>query len=222
MKKYVVIVAGGSGTRMKSSVPKQFMLLKEKPLLFYTLKAFLDAYDDMHIVLVLPKDHINQGREIVETNFPGAPVEFVNGGETRFHSVKNGLSVTDSHSVAFVHDAVRCLITPSLIRKCYDAVIENGSAVPVVNSKDSVRLLNESGNASIDRSLVKLVQTPQVFYAKDLIAAFDTGYRDSFTDEASVVEALGMKIHLVEGEESNIKITHPIDLLLAEHLMINR
>lgn len=221
MHKYAIIVAGGSGSRMNTAVPKQFMLLNGKPVLYYTLKAFLEAYNDMRIVLVLPKDHINKGKEIVDTYFFGAAVEITAGGETRFHSVKNGLALADNHSVVFVHDAVRCLITPSLIRKCYDAVIQNGSAIPVINAKDSIRLLNKDENKAVDRNLIKLVQTPQVFFARDLIPAFNTEYREDFTDEASVVEARGMKVHLVEGEETNIKITHPADLHLAEYLISN-
>ncbi len=222
MKKYAVIVAGGSGSRMNAAVPKQFMLLGGKPVLYHTLKAFLDAYIDMQIVLVLPKDHINQGKEIVENNFFGANIEITTGGNTRFHSVKNGLGLVDNQSVVFVHDAVRCMVTPALIRKCYDAVIEHGSAVPVINTKDSIRLIKNAENIAIDRNLVKLVQTPQVFFARDLIAAFNMEYRDDFTDEASVTEAFGIKIHLIEGEENNIKITHPVDLLLAAHLISNR
>lgn len=222
MKKYAVIVAGGSGVRMNASVPKQFLLLDGKPVLYYTLKAFLEAYEDMRIVLVLPKNHIHQGREIADKYFFGMPIELAEGGITRFHSVKNGLAVIDNHSVVFVHDAVRCIITPALIRRCYEGVIDKGSAVPVINAKDSIRLLKASENIAIDRSTVKLVQTPQAFFAKDLIAAFNIEYREDFTDEASVAEAFGMKIHLVEGEESNIKITHPVDMLLAEHLISSR
>lgn len=222
MTKYVVIVAGGSGTRMNSAVPKQFLLLKGRPLLYHTIRAFLDADPGCRLVLVLPQDHMEKGKEILENFFPGISVEITAGGDTRFHSVQNGLRMVKEESIVFVHDAVRCLISPVLIKRCYDAAMENGSAVPVIASKDSVRLLIDDGNMPLERNRIKLVQTPQVFLSKILLPAFDTAYNDQFTDEATVVEAAGAKVFLVEGEETNIKITLPVDLELAGQIMDER
>jgi len=219
MKKYAIIVAGGSGSRMKSVVPKQFMLLKGKPVLYYTIDAFLKAYDDCKIILVLPEDHVAAGQEIIDAFFDYNRIQIAIGGRTRFHSVQNGLQLIDEDGIVFVHDAVRCMVSKDLIQRCYEAVLHYGSAVPVIASKDSVRILTNEGNEALDRTYVKLVQTPQTFYSKILLPAFNIDYKDKFTDEATVVEAFGLKIHLVEGEENNFKITLPVDLELAERLM---
>lgn len=220
MKKYVVIVAGGSGSRMKSSIPKQFILLKNKPVLFYTIDTFLKAYDDLEIILVLPEEHIAKGQEIIDGYFDNTRIQLTNGGRTRFHSVQNGLSLIDGESIIFVHDGVRCMLTKDLIHRCYDAAVEYGTAIPVLTSKDSVRFVSEDGNEALDRNFVKLVQTPQTFHSKILLPAYKIDYKEKFTDEAGVVEAYGLKVHLVEGEENNIKITRPADLQLAESLLL--
>ena len=221
MHKYAVIVAGGSGTRMGSSTPKQFLFLHDKPVLYYTLKVFLEAYDDLQIILVLPEDYTDLGREIIDAFFDYSRIQIVNGGETRFHSVKNGLQLVNKDSIVFVHDAVRCLVTTDLIHRCFENALETGSAVPAVRVKDSVRLLNEEGNDNevLDRSKVVMIQTPQTFHSRILLPAFEIDYKERFTDEATVVEAFGLKICLVEGEENNIKITRPTDLLIAEALL---
>ena len=219
MKKFAIIVAGGSGSRMKSVVPKQFMLLKGKPVLYYTIDAFLKAYDDCKIILVLPEDHVAAGQEIIDAFFDYNRIQIAIGGRTRFHSVQNGLQLIDEDGIVFVHDAVRCMVSKDLIQRCYEAVLHYGSAVPVIASKDSVRILTNEGNEALDRTYVKLVQTPQTFYSKILLPAFNIDYKDKFTDEATVVEAFGMEVHLVEGEEHNFKITLPVDLELAEKLM---
>ena len=204
---------------MKSVVPKQFMLLKGKPVLYYTIDAFLKAYDDCKIILVLPEDHVAAGQEIIDAFFDYNRIQIAIGGRTRFHSVQNGLQLIDEDGIVFVHDAVRCMVSKDLIQRCYEAVLQYGSAVPVIASKDSVRILTNEGNEALDRTYVKLVQTPQTFYSKILLPAFNIDYKDKFTDEATVVEAFGMKVHLVEGEEHNFKITLPVDLELAEKLM---
>ena len=219
MKKIAVIVAGGSGSRMNSTVPKQFLLLNNKPVLYYTLNSFLQAYDDLQIILVLPEEHVATGQEIIDAFFDYNRIQITIGGRTRFHSVQNGLALITEESMVFVHDAVRCLVSTELIRRCYDAAIENGSAIPVIDSKDSIRLLTADGNEALERSTVKLVQTPQTFHSKILLPAFNIDYKDRFTDEATVVEAYGMKVQLVAGEENNIKITQPSDLLLAAQLL---
>ena len=219
MKKYAVIVAGGSGSRMGNHLPKQFMLLKDKPVLYYSLKAFLDAYEDMEIILVLPVDYTDMGQEIIDAFFDKDRVRITAGGDTRFQSVKNGLALVEEESIIFVHDGVRCLITKDLIQRCYEEAHNTGSAIPVVPSKDSVRLITEEGNDAIDRNNVMLVQTPQTFHSKILIPAYQIDYKDRFTDEATVAEAFGLKVALIPGEEYNIKITRPVDLLVAERIL---
>ena len=219
MKKYAVIVAGGSGLRMNSHIPKQFLLIKNKPLLYYTIDVFLRAYDDMEIILVLPEEHISKGQEIIDAWFESSRISICPGGRTRFHSVQNGLSLINAESIIFVHDGVRCLVTKEMIERCYKQATKLGSAIPVVTSKDSVRLLTDEGNVALDRNSVMLVQTPQTFHSKILLNAFKIDYKDKFTDEASVVEAFGIKVNLIEGEENNIKITTPGDMFIAEQII---
>lgn len=222
MKKIAIIVAGGTGSRMNNSVPKQFLLLNGKPLLYYSINTFLGAYNDIQIILVLPEEHIGAGQEIIDAFFDYDRIQITAGGRTRFHSVQNGLQLVKEESIIFVHDGVRCLLTAGLIHRCYDAAIESGSAIPVISSKDSVRISTGKNNEAVERSMVKLVQTPQAFHSKILLPAFAIDYKDKFTDEASVVEAFGLKVNLVEGEEDNIKITTTIDLLIAEALLQNK
>lgn len=220
MKKIALIVAGGSGSRMKSETPKQFLLLNNKPVLYYSIKSFLDSFTNIEIILVLPEEHVALGQEIIDGYFDRSKFKITAGGRTRFHSVQNGLSLVGSgEAIIFVHDGVRALITPALIRRCYEAALASGTAIPVVGCPDSVRLLTPNGSRAINRNKVKLVQTPQTFHSKILLPAFAIDYKDQFTDEATVAEAYGIKVTLVEGETNNIKITTPDDMLLAEHIL---
>lgn len=219
MNKVAVIVAGGAGTRMGTGLPKQFLKVKGKPLLYYALDAFLKAYSDLKIVLVLPEDYTGMGREIIDAYFDENRVTIAVGGATRFESVKNGLKSVDEESIVFVHDAVRCLVSVDLIHRCYNMAAETGSAIPVVKCSDSVRLITEDGSEPFDKNRLMLVQTPQVFHSKILLPAFQIDYKDWFTDEATVVEAFGIKVSLVEGDKNNIKVTHPADLIIAERLL---
>ena len=219
MNKVAVIVAGGNGTRMNSTMPKQFLLLKGKPILYYTIQTFLQSYDDLNIILVLPEEYIAAGQEIIDAFFDYKRIQITAGGRTRFHSVQNGLALVTEESMVFVHDGVRCLLTKELVKRCYEAAIESGSAIPVVDCKDSVRIIKGELNEAIDRTRVKLVQTPQTFHSKILLPAFKIDYKDKFTDEATVVEAFGLNVNLIEGEENNIKITKPTDLIVAEQLL---
>jgi len=216
MKKFAVIVAGGSGSRMNSNLPKQFLLLNGKPVLYYTIDTFLKAYKDLEIILVLPEDHVAAGQEIIDAFFDYDRIRLTEGGRTRFHSVQNGLQLITEESIIFVHDGVRCLLSTALIHRCYEAAKELGSAIPVIDSKDSIRMITEDGNEALDRNNIKLVQTPQTFHSKILLPAYKIDYKDKYTDEATVVEAFGLKVNLVEGEEHNIKITRPLDLEIAE------
>jgi 2-C-methyl-D-erythritol 4-phosphate cytidylyltransferase len=222
MNKYAIIVAGGIGTRMGGHLPKQFLQLKGKPVLHYTLKAFLEAYHDLQIILVLPQEYMDMGREITDAFLDKERIRITAGGETRFMSVKNGLALAGQPSVIFVHDGVRCLVTQKLIYRCYNQALEKGTAIPAVASRDSIRLLAEDRNEAYDRNKVLLVQTPQAFHSKILLPAFQVDYKDKFTDEATVVEAYGISVSLVEGEEENIKITRPVDLLIAEKILEER
>lgn len=219
MKKIAIIVAGGKGLRMNNDIPKQFLFLKNKPVLYYSIKAFLDAYSDMQIILVLPQEHIAKGQEIIDGYFDNSRFRLCEGGRTRFHSVQNGLDLINDESIIFVHDGVRCLVTENLVQRCFESAAENGNAVPAVASKDSIRFKTSSGNKILKRNKVMLVQTPQTFHSKILLPAYKIDYKEKFTDEASVVEAFGININLIEGEEANIKITTPGDLLVAESLL---
>ena len=219
IKKIAVIVAGGAGARMGAELPKQFLLLKNKPLLFYTIDVFLKAYNDLEIILVLPEAYVDMGQEIIDAYFDKDRVRITIGGATRFESVKNGLQLIHEEAIVFVHDAVRCLISEALIRRCYEQALETGSAIPVIPSSDSVRMLTEEGSDALEREKIVMVQTPQVFHSEILVPAFSIEQKGKFTDEASVVEAFGIKVSLVAGEQNNIKITHPADLVVAEQLL---
>jgi 2-C-methyl-D-erythritol 4-phosphate cytidylyltransferase len=219
MLKYAIIVAGGSGTRMGEKLPKQFILLKDKPVLYYTIKTFLESYQDLQVILVLPVDYMDMGQEIIDAYFDKDRIRITVGGDTRFQSVKNGLRLVEQESIIFVHDGVRCLLSEQLIHSCYEKAVETGSAIPAIASKDSVRIVTEDGNDAIERNKVMMVQTPQTFHSKIILPAFQIDYKDKFTDEATVVEAFGLKVSLVEGEETNIKITRPLDLLIAERII---
>jgi len=216
---FAIVVAGGSGTRMKTSVPKQFHVLLDKPILIHTLEAFVKTDPQISIVLVLPSMYMDLGQTMVAQYFPNSIIQCVNGGDTRFHSVQNGLEVIPSDAIVMVHDAVRCLVSPNLIKRCIDQAKLKGSAIPAIASKDSVRLLNHDKSVAISRENVRLIQTPQTFEASILKKAFLQDYHPGFTDEASVLESMGEQIHLIDGEEQNIKITFPIDLLVAEQLL---
>lgn len=219
MKKYAVIVAGGAGLRMGSELPKQFMLLKGQPLLQYTITSFLLAYDDLQIILVLPAPQLTKGLEILKDMHLHEKVQIVAGGATRFDSVKLGLSLVSEPSIIFVHDGVRCLVSHTLIRRCYEQAMEKGSAIPVVTATDSIRVVTNSSHHTIDRNTVMIVQTPQTFRSSVLLPAFNQNYNETFTDEATVVEATGIGVFLIEGDYSNLKITRPIDLVVAEKLL---
>lgn len=219
MKKFAVIVAGGNGQRMGATIPKQFLLLKEKPLLWYTLDTFLNTFVDLEIILVLPEDHFTRGAELVNLFKDSKRIQIVKGGETRFHSVQNGLQRVSDNSIVFVHDGVRCLVSRELIIRCYEQAMVKGSAIPAVSATDSIRIADKEKSMVAERNNVRIIQTPQTFKSELILPSFKQQFNPNFTDEATVVEANGNMIFLIEGDHHNIKITRPIDLFLAEKIL---
>lgn len=222
MKKYAVIVAGGSGLRMGAAMPKQFLLLQGRPVLWHTLHTFLRSYEDVQIILVLPKANLSEGESLRKNLHAENRILITEGGDTRFQSVKNGLQLVKEEAVVFVHDGVRSLVTEELIHRCYEQAVIKGSAIPVVTATDSIRIMEDEDHFVMNRNHVRIVQTPQTFQSKLLLPAFEQPYDESFTDEATVVEASGENVYLTEGEYDNIKITRPVDLLIAEKILSER
>lgn len=216
-----VIVAGGKGTRAGGEMPKQFQSIAGEPLLMHTLRAF-HVYDyRVRIVLVLPQDHVSLWEELKAKHRFTIPHTVIVGGKTRFHSVKNGLDEVSEEETVAIHDGARPLATPELIGRCFDASFQQGvGVIPVVDEVNSVRLLTEEGSRMVDRSRLKVVQTPQVFPAHALKKAYEVDYDSSFTDDASVAERFGLSVRLVEGEETNLKITTSFDLIIAEQFLL--
>jgi 2-C-methyl-D-erythritol 4-phosphate cytidylyltransferase len=190
--------------------------------LYHTIKAFIDAYADVHLILVLPEDQISYAQIVLQAFPERIDITLVAGGETRYHSVQNGLAEVDIDAIVFVHDGVRPLVTPAMIQRCCEQAIEKGSAIPAIAIADSMRLVTEDYSKPVDREQLRIIQTPQTFRADVLLPAFAQEYQSSFTDEATVVEAYGTKVYLVEGERSNIKLTTPEDMVVAEALLKER
>lgn len=219
MKNTTIIVAGGKGERMNANIPKQFLEIQGKPILMHTLEVFEKFDASMQLILVLPAVQINYWRELCKKHAFTLPHEIVVGGQTRFHSVKNGLQATKGNCLIAVHDGVRPLVSVDTILRCFTEAENRKAVIPIIDMVDSVRYITENGNQSVDRAAYKLVQTPQVFDAGLLRKAYLQEFSPLFTDDASVVEALGTKIHLVEGNRENIKITTEFDLKLAETIL---
>lgn len=220
MHRYAIIAAAGSGTRMGNETPKQFLEIAGKTMLQHTLDAFEQAYDDIRFIIVLPEAYIKKQKQIYAES---SKVTVTEGGATRFHSVQNGLNtMTGEKSIVFVHDAARCLVNAELIKLCGREAEKKGSAIPVADIHDSLRMIDDAGNKALDRARVKAVQTPQTFQLKLLRKAFEQEYRPEFTDEATVMEAAGHALNFVPGETTNIKVTTPLDLQLAELILKTR
>ena len=212
----VIIVAGGSGKRMGSSLPKQFALVGGEPILARTINAFRKALPTSRIVVVLPSEHIEFWKNFA-SRFEVAKHSVVEGGAERFHSVKNGIeALSDAVDLIAVHDGVRPFASKELILGAVACAHKNGSAIPVVKAIDSYRTIEGEESHIVDRTPLRIVQTPQIFSASILRAAYDTDFRADFTDDASVVEYSGEKVVLCDGEYENFKITTPNDLLVAE------
>ena len=240
--KYVIVVAGGKGLRMGSDLPKQFLPIGGRPLLMYTLEAFKRACPGIRQILVLPQEQQDFWKVLCRRHDFTLPHTIVAGGATRFHSVQNGLAAIPLSSsgnpisplpptggageelLVAIHDGVRPFASEAVIRRCFDAARQHGAAVPVIPVIETLRELSPSGSApggsfTADRTRYRLVQTPQAFQLPLLRRSYEQPYREAFTDDASVVEALGHAITLVEGNRENIKITTPLDLTIAEALL---
>lgn len=221
-QKFAIIVAGGSGNRMKSPVPKQFLSLGNKPILVHTIEKFFKI-TDLTIILALPADAMVYWKKIANLYFSDlSRIKVVEGGKTRFQSVKSALfSIEENFGIVAVHDGVRPFVSTEIIEKSFEMAAINSSAVVCVDSKDSVRLLNETGNRAVDRKNVKLIQTPQTFDLEMLKMAYEVEDNEVFTDDASVVEQFGKAIYLIDGDYKNIKITSPEDMEIAEIFLKN-
>lgn len=216
MEGSTIIVAGGSGKRMGGPIPKQFLLLKGRPLLCWTIEAFHSYDPAMPIIVVLPEQQIPIWKSLCIGHHFIVPHETVAGGEERFHSVRNGLAIVKHDGLVAVHDGVRPLVSVELIDRCFKAADEHAAAIPVVPVVPSIRESTPEGSRALDRSKLLAVQTPQCFHTDLLRKAFESPYDSTFTDEATLVERMGVKVHLVEGEESNIKVTTATDMRTIE------
>jgi 2-C-methyl-D-erythritol 4-phosphate cytidylyltransferase len=218
-KEYALIVAGGKGTRIKSDLPKQFIRLHGKPILLYTLEAFFNYSEEISIVLVLPEDDFSVWKSICgEFNF-NKSIILQKGGPTRFQSVKNGLDKLNGDGLVAIHDGVRPLVSVDLIGASFRLASIHGSAVAAVQLKESIRITDKDNTKSVDRSLYRLIQTPQTFDLQLIKKAYQIKEDTTLTDDASVAEKSGHKIFLFEGSYQNIKVTTPEDLIVAEGLL---
>lgn len=220
MNKYVIIVAGGKGLRMGGELPKQFIPVEGRPVLMHTLDAFHTCDSSIEIILVLPHDHQPYWQELCREYQFAVPHRIADGGATRFHSVQNGLALVDApEALVAVHDGVRPFVAHEVINRCYQDAEQYGAVVPVIPVVETVRHLLPEGSKTVSRDDYRLVQTPQTFRASLLRRAYEQPYREAFTDDASVVEALDNVVHLVEGNRENIKLTTPFDLVVARALL---
>ncbi|WP_225321331.1 2-C-methyl-D-erythritol 4-phosphate cytidylyltransferase [Rhizosphaericola mali] len=224
LTKYAIIVAGGIGSRMGSNIPKQYLTLRGQPIFIHSIKAFLNADPYIKIILVVSNEFQKNAQQYIKEFLlteEQKRIEITIGGETRFHSVNNGLQCIHKQGIVAIHDAVRCLVSSKMINNCYYQAQLLGSAIPAVTATDSIRIADKNENHAIDRSTIKIIQTPQTFKTDLILKAFKSDYNNNFTDEASVVEFIGEKVHLIDGDYNNIKITRPLDLIIAENILGN-
>ena len=219
MQLYAVIVAGGSGKRMQTETPKQFLELAGKPVLMHTIERFKTFNNSIEIITVLPENQLEYWDFIQKKHSFYIPQTIVKGGETRFHSVKNGLDFVPDNNLVAIHDGVRPFVSHNTIKRCFETAEKLGNAVPVVSIAESLRIVTNNENSPINRQMIKVVQTPQVFDAAIIKKAYRQEHRYEFTDDATVLEALGEKINLVEGNRENIKITYPEDFTKINALL---
>lgn len=219
MNRHVIIVAGGKGLRMGGDIPKQFLPVGGRPVLMRTLEAFYAFDSSIHIIVVLPVSQQAYWKELCAAYSFMLPHDIADGGETRFHSVKNGLAYVKGGGWVGVHDGVRPFVSREVIAGCYEAAQAHRAAIPVIGMVETVRHLTATGSETVPRGDYRLVQTPQVFEVQLLKEAYQQEYTDAFTDDASVVEAMGVEVCLVPGNRENIKLTTPFDLKVAEVLV---
>lgn len=218
-KKFALIVAGGSGTRMKSVIPKQFLEIDGKPILMHTIEVFKAFDPEIEIILVLPEIHIRLWEQLCEKYHFSNQCQIAFGGETRFQSVSNGLQLIHEPGIVFIHDSVRPLVSKVTLENCLKTAATKGNALPVIPVNETVRMVEGEKNYIVARSKVFLVQTPQTFQIELIKKAYLEAKSDNFTDDASVLEESGLKINLVDGNPENIKITTPFDMVLAETII---
>jgi 2-C-methyl-D-erythritol 4-phosphate cytidylyltransferase len=218
--KYVIIVAGGVGSRMESTIPKQFIEINGKPIIFHTIEKFHQAIEEINIILVLHPDYIDYYKTLVSNHNFNIPCTITNGGATRYHSSLNGIELVSNDSIVAIHDAARPLISAKHIKDLFAAAEVSEFVVPVLDVKESLRLIDDSSSDVVNRSKYKVVQTPQVFGSELLKESYSKGYKYLYTDDASVVQTeLGRTPKLIIGEEQNIKITTPIDMVIAQYIL---
>jgi len=217
-----VIVAGGSGVRMKSPVPKQFLELYGKPVLMHTVEAFSTIVPDARIIIVIPQEYFALWQRLCSVKEWNVKHTLAAGGLKRYDSVKNGLALVGKQGVVAIHDAVRPLVSADVVKRCFDAAATYGAAIPVVPLKDSIRKIINETSHNEDRNMLRAVQTPQCFRCSIIKEAYTNAPLNDYTDDASVAETCGHNITLVEGNEENIKITSPADMLFAEVLLKNK
>ena len=219
MKLYALIVAGGTGERMKSEIPKQFIEIAGKPILMHTIEKFREFDGSIEIITVLPENQLRFWSELQKKYSFSVTHTLVKGGKTRFDSVRNGLGFIYGAGLVAIHDGVRPFVSIETIKRCFDTAAKLGNAIPVISPSDSMRIVAKNGNEPVDRTKIKLIQTPQVFRTELIRYAYRQDYIPEFTDDAIVLERTGAKINLVEGNRENIKITNPEDLLIAGALL---
>jgi 2-C-methyl-D-erythritol 4-phosphate cytidylyltransferase len=222
MNYYAVIVAGGSGNRMNNSIPKQFLLLSGRPVMMHAIEVFYDCPQKPKIIVVLGQDLHELWLSLCSTHNFTVPHALVNSGSERFDSVKNGLELISEDGIVAIHDAARPLVSASVVKTSFEIALLKGNCVVGTPSVDSVRITNPDGSSSaVDRGLLRLVQTPQTFILSELKKAYEVDYKPHFTDDASVMEAYGISINIIEGNRENIKITYSEDLDIAS-ILINK
>jgi 2-C-methyl-D-erythritol 4-phosphate cytidylyltransferase len=219
MNYYALIVAGGSGNRMGTEIPKQFLLLEGKPILMYSIERFWKFDKSINIIVVLPEQYLKYWEDLKKEFSFSVKHTIVKGGITRYQSVKNGLLNIEDDSLVAIHDGVRPLVSTHTIQRCFEGAEKYGNAIPVINPADSVRMITEQGNMPLNRLFVRFIQTPQVFRTNLIRKAYFQDFHPDFTDDAILLEKTGEVIHLVEGNRENIKITNPEDLLVAGALL---
>ncbi|MEZ5083917.1 MAG: 2-C-methyl-D-erythritol 4-phosphate cytidylyltransferase [Bacteroidales bacterium] len=216
LEKYVIIVAGGRGKRMYSQNPKQFMQIAGRPVLMHTIEKFSNYPEDFQIIVVLPAPYIDFWASLCRRFDFTVSHKIIEGGDSRFYSVKNGLQFINNNSLVGIHDGVRPLVSNTTIHNAFHVASSKGNAIPVVKISESIRQVDEENSSPVNRQHYRLIQTPQCFRSELILRAYDQEFQKSFSDDATVVEALGQKINLVEGNYENIKITRPVDLQFAE------